>query len=335
MRHIIFIIGLACLILSTTLVLAHEKSHQQHQQVPTLKKSTTTVSLEEDKVTITFGPIDLPAGHEGDLAASMPKHFFKMPELRYMTGYKAEVFTKENGPLPKEYLHHLLLLDMDEPSISCPGEPLFMAGAGMEMTDTRFPPGHGVRLDPTHKLMTLVAFYHKVPPTKNVYARFTMYTAPQGAKIAPLEVYQVGVNVVCFSKFDQRPVNQSDEGISIQPGVQVNTAPLRFLVDGCVKYAYPHGHNGVLLVALENRTRNKTLLRTVPIVAPDGTLIEFPPHQVYSDAEGFSVNTKEDYEMVLVHHRPLQQKTEAWGMGNYLLYMTRGECQTLAKNDTP
>jgi hypothetical protein len=162
-----------------------------------------------------------------------------------------------------------------------------------------------------------------------------MYLAPKGAKMASLEVYQVGVNVVCFSKFDQRPSNQSDEGISIQPGVQVNTAPLRFLVDGCVKYAYPHSHNGALLVALENRTSNKTLLRTVPKVTQDGTLIEFPLHQVYSDAQGFSVNTKEDYEMVLVHHRPLQQKSEAWGMGNYLLYMTRGECQTLAKNTTP
>jgi len=332
MRHLIF--GLACLFLTTTVALAHEKSHQ-HQQVPTLDKTQTTVTIEEDKVTITFGPIDLPAGHEGDLAASMPRHFFNMPELRYMTGYKAEVFTMEDGPMPKEYLHHLLLLDMDEPSISCPGEPLFMAGAGMEMTDTRFPSGNGVRLDPSHKLMTLVAFYHKVPPTKNVYARFTMYLAPKGAKMAPLEVYQVGVNVVCFSKFDQRPSNQSDEGISIQPGVQVNTAPLRFLVDGCVKYAYPHSHNGALLVALENRTSNKTLLRTVPKVTQDGTLIEFPLHQVYSDAQGFSVNTKEDYEMVLVHHTPLQQKTEAWGMGNYLLYMTRGECQTLAKNTAP
>ena len=157
-----------------------------------------------------------------------------------------------------------------------------------------------------------------------------MYTAPESSQIAPLEVYQVGVNVVCFSKFDQRPVNQSDEGISIQPGVQVNTAPLRFLVDGCVKYAYPHGHNGLLLVALENRTHNRTLLRTVPKVEQDGTLIEFPLQQVYSDEQGFSVNTKEDYEMVLVHHRPLQQKTNAWGMGNYLLYMTRGECQTMA-----
>jgi len=276
MRHLIF--GLACLFLTTTVALAHEKSHQ-HQQVPTLDKTQTTV---------TIGPIDLPAGHEGDLAASMPRHFFNMPELRYMTGYKAEVFTMEDGPMPKEYLHHLLLLDMDEPSISCPGEPLFMAGAGMEMTDTRFPSGNGVRLDPSHKLMTLVAFYHKVPPTKNVYARFTMYLAPKGAKMASLEVYQVGVNVVCFSKFDQRPSNQSDEGISIQPGVQVNTAPLRFLVDGCVKYAYPHSHNGALLVALENRTSNKTLLRTVPKVTQDGTLIEFPLHQVYSDAQRIS-----------------------------------------------
>jgi len=329
MRHLIF--GLTCLLLTTPVALAHEKNHE-HPKVPTLKKANTIVSMEDDKVTITFGPIDLPAGHEGDLAASMPRHFFNMPELRYMTGYKAEVYTLENGPLPKEYLHHLLLLDMDEPSISCPGEPLFMAGAGMEMTDTRFPTGYGVKLDPSHKLMTLVAFYHKVPPTKNVYARFTIYTAPEKAHVAPLEVYQVGVNVVCFSKFDQRPVNQSDEGISIQPGVQVNTSPLRFLVDGCVKYAYPHGHNGVLLVALENRTRNKTFLRTVPKVKQDGTLIEFPPHQVYADAQGFPVNTKEDYEMVLVHHRPLQQKEEAWGMGNYLLYMTRGQCQNMAQH---
>ncbi|MFB3136682.1 MAG: hypothetical protein ACE1ZJ_02100, partial [Nitrospirales bacterium] len=101
MHHLIF--GLACLFLTTTVALAHEKSHQ-HQQVPTLDKTQTTVTIEEDKVTITFGPIDLPAGHEGDLAASMPRHFFNMPELRYMTGYKAEVFTMEDGPMPKEYL---------------------------------------------------------------------------------------------------------------------------------------------------------------------------------------------------------------------------------------
>jgi hypothetical protein len=308
------------------LSLAHDPESHGSYKVPTLNKPMTSVTFEPDAISITFGPIDLPAGHSGDLAASMPKHFFNLPEDRYMTGYKTEAFTKEGKALPREYLHHILLLDTDQDSISCPGEPLFFAGAGMEMRETRFPTGHGVKLDHTHKLMALVAFYHKAAPTKDAMARFTIYTAPKEKELHPMEVYQVGVNVVCFSKFDQRPANQSDEGIAIETGVHVIKEPLKFLVDGCVKFAYPHGHNGALLIALENRTRQKTLLRTVPDVTADGTLIGFPDRQVYSDPIGFPVSTKEEYEMVLVHHRPLEHQGDIRGMGNYLLYMTRDAC---------
>ncbi len=322
-------IGLLALVLfciTAPLAFPHDpESHVSHK-VPTLNKPMTSVTLEPNAISITFGPIDLPAGHSGDLAASMPKHFFNLPEDRYMTGYKTEAFTKEGKALPREYLHHILLLDMDQDSISCPGEPLFFAGAGMEMRETRFPVGHGVKLDQTHKLMALVAFYHKAAPTKDAMARFTIYTASKEKELNPMEVYQVGVNVVCFSKFDQRPANQSDEGIAIETGVHVIKEPLKFLVDGCVKFAYPHGHNGALLIALENRTRQQTLLRTVPDVLPDGTLMGFPDRQVYSDPIGFPVSTKEEYEMVLVHHRPLEQQGDIRGMGNYLLYMTRDSC---------
>ena len=314
--------------LIVSLAFAHDPaSHGQgSHKIPTLKKPLTTVTLEPNSITITFGPIDLPVGHSGDLAASMPKHFFNLPEDRYMTGYKTEAFTKEGKELPREYLHHILLLDMDQDSISCPGEPLFFAGAGMEMRETRFPVGHGVKLDHTHKLMALVAFYHKAAPTKDAMARFTIYTAPKGEELHQMQVYQVGVNVVCFSKFDQRPANQSDEGIAIEAGVHVIKEPLKFLVDGCVKFAYPHSHNGALLIALENRTRKQTLLRTVPDVLLDGTLLGFPDRQVYSDPIGFPVSTKEEYEMVLVHHRPLEQQGDIRGMGNYLLYMTQESC---------
>ncbi len=313
---------------------AHDPNSHSSHKIPTLNKPLTTVTLEPDSITITFGPIDLPVGHSGDLAASMPKHFFNLPEDRYMTGYKTEAFTKKGEVLPREYLHHILLLDMDQDSISCPGEPLFFAGAGMEMRETRFPEGHGVKLDKTHKLMALVAFYHKAAPTKDAMARFTIFTAPKGKDVHPMQVYQVGVNVVCFSKFDQRPANQSDEGIFIEPGVQVMKEPLKFLVDGCVKYAYPHSHNGALLIALENRTKNETLLRTVPDVQADGTLIGFPDRQIYSDPIGFPVSTKEDYQMVLVHHRPLEQQGDIRGMGNYLLYMTQEACPTGQTPDT-
>jgi hypothetical protein len=295
--------------------------------VPTLKDQVTTkVSMTGNTVTLTFGPIDLPAAHDGDLAASMPKHVFQLPRDMYLVGYRSAVFTKDGKPLPQNYLHHILMLHTDKESVSCPGEPLFFAGAGLEMTEARFPAGYGVKLEKGKNLMSVVAFYHKAPPTKDVMATFTMEMAPEGTPIKEMEVYQVGVNIVCYSKFGKRGKNETDEGMEVNPGVTVLSAPLKFSMDGCVKFAYPHGHDQLLLIALENKTTRQTLLRTVPDVALDGTFIAFQPHQVYKDARGFSVTSRDEYEMTMVYHHPLHDPQIQHAMGNYLLYMTAGAC---------
>lgn len=292
--------------------------------MPTLGE--TKITIDDNTIALTFGPIDLPTGHDGELASSMPKKVFQLPEDTYMIGYKSEVFTKDGRPLPKNYLHHILMLNNDKPSVSCDGEPLFFAGAGLEMTEARFPEGYGVKLAKGQNLMSIVAFYHKAPPTKDVMARFTMYVAPKGAKVQEMEVYQVGVNIVCYSKFGERGPDQTDEGIEIRPGVSVLSAPLKFNIDGCVKFAYPHGHDELLMISLENKTTNETLLRTVPDVEADGTFRDFQPHQVYKNSKGFTVTKSDDYEMVMVHHHLLQNPNIQHGMGNYLLYMTPGTC---------
>ena len=139
------------------------------------------MTVQGNTVTLTFGPIDLPAAHDGDLAASMPKHIFELPKDMYLVGYKSAVFTKEGKSLPQNYLHHILMLNNEKESVSCPGEPLFFAGAGLEMTEARFPEGYGVKLEKGKKLMSVVAFYHKAPPTKDVMATFTMEMAPEGS----------------------------------------------------------------------------------------------------------------------------------------------------------
>jgi hypothetical protein len=296
------------------------------QGIPQLVDQTTTVTYQGNSVTVTFGPVDLPSAHDGELAASLPKHIFSLPEDMTMVGFRSAVFTKDGTPLPRQYLHHILLINQDRESVSCANEPLFFAGAGLEMTEARFPPGYGVKIAKGEKLMAIVAFYHGVPPTKDVMASFTMEMAPKGAALQALEVYQVGVNTVCYSQFSKRRKDETDEGIEVQPGVQVDRAPLKFRMDGCVKFAYPHGHDQVLLIALENKTAPRTLLRTVPDVAADGSFLTFPPHQIYRDAKGFEVSTRDDYEMVMVHHRLLQDPRPNHGMGNYLLYMTPGRC---------
>lgn len=117
----------------------------EHHAVPTLQGQTTTAVITQgNTVTLTFGPIDLPSAHDGELAASMPKHIFALPKDMYLVGFKSAVFTKGGKPLPQNYLHHILMLNNDKESVSCPGEPLFFAG--LEMTEARFPKGYGVKL---------------------------------------------------------------------------------------------------------------------------------------------------------------------------------------------
>ena len=308
----------------------------QHHPVPTLENQTTTsVTIDGNRIILTFGPIDLPAGHDGDLAASMPHHTFQVPKDMYLVGYKSAVFTKDGKELPQQYLHHILLLNTSRDSVSCKGEPLFFAGAGLEMTEARFPTGYGVKLAKNDKLKAVVAFYHKAPPTKDVMATFTMEMAPEGTQVQPMDVYQVGVNVVCYSKFAQRLKGETDEGIEIQPGVTVLSAPLKFQMDGCVKFAYPHGHDQLLMIALEDKTAHRTLLRTVPDVRPDGTFIAFHPHQVFKDEVGFPVTIAAEYEITMVYHHPLHDPEIQHGMGNYLLYMTPGACPASASLTPP
>ena len=103
------------------------------------------------------------------------------------------------------------------------------------------------------------------------------------------------------------------KGLRLQPESRSISAPLKFSMDGCVKFAYPHGHDELLMIALDNKTKKQTLLRTVPDVTQDGTFREFLPHQVYKDSQGFPVTKADDYEMVMVHHHPLQkQEATTW-----------------------
>jgi hypothetical protein len=325
LRTIIFILGV--LPLGVSPVFADAPSHNHPPTAPQAK-AVTAVTLKDNALVLTFGPIDLPAGHSGELASSMPIHFFKAPKDMHVVGYRSRIFTKDGKELPGQYLHHILLQNLEEKSLSCPGEPSYFAGAGIEITDAKFPPGYGVPIKKGSKLVAIVAFYHKVPPTKDVMATFTMDLAPDGVETKPIKAYTVGVNVVCYSQFDKRPSNESDEGRELKPGiVQVDTKPLKFTLDGCVKYAYPHGHDGLLLISLDNKTMNQTLLRSVPDVELNGNLRGFLPQQVYSNTKGFPVNTKDEYEMTMVYHLNRQETVDLHGMGNYLLYLAPGACE--------
>jgi hypothetical protein len=295
--------------------------------VPSLNgRNNASVMVEDGSITITFGPIDLPVHHQGDLAASLPQHIFEIPTDLSITGFKASVFTRDGTPLAKEYLHHMLLIDLKKESLACAGENYFLVGAGMEMSEARFPGGYGIRLNQGRKVMAIVAFYHEVPPTKNVMASLKIWTVSASKVLKSLEAYHIGVNIGCYTKLNHREEGETDEGIPLKGGLLVKTAKVKFAIDGCIKYAYPHGHDNLVLLTLEDSANRRTLLRTIPDVSISGELLGFPASQIYSDEAGFEVKANDEYEMRMVYHRPLQEQRMTYGMGNYLIYLTRGFC---------
>jgi len=93
------------------------------------------------------------------------------------------------------------------------------------------------------------------------------------------------------------------------PGPQ---RPLKFSMDGCVKFAYPHGHDELLMIGLDNTTKKQTLLRTVPDVTKTGASASFYRTKSII-SQGFPVTKADDYEMVMVHHHPLQRQEAHMG----------------------
>lgn len=49
----------------------------------------------------------------GEPAASQPKYVFTLSENMTMVGFPFAVFLKDGMPLPRRYLHHILLIDQD------------------------------------------------------------------------------------------------------------------------------------------------------------------------------------------------------------------------------
>lgn len=186
--------------------------------------------------------------------------------------------------------------------------------------------GYGVKLDTTYTSIALVAFCHKTAQTKNAFSQFMIYTAPKDQSVHPMEIHQVGVNFVCYDKSDQRLANSSDEGVAINPGVQVMTEPLKFLVDRCMKLSYPHSHNGAFLIDTENQPCRQTLLRMDPDVAADNTLLGFPPREVYPDRLDFRSVLKMSMRCSFAHRRPLHKERDIRGRENDLLYLISKTC---------
>lgn len=290
----------------------------------------TSVAWQDSQVTVTFGPLDIGAHAQGHVP--VPAHVFSVPTDLVIVGYQASVGTSDGLPLPKHYLHHVSVLDTTRPSTFCRGAPYLLGGSGVEMTEVRFPPGHGVAVAKGAKLLAVASFYDHVEPRRGVVIRLTLHLAPAGAPVIPMETHHISVTSDCYLRFAGAGTEETDEGLRLPHGVTTRSTEVSFPFDGCVKFAYAHAHDYLALMFLDNLSSRTTLLRTAPDLDEAGKLLGFSAEQVFSDITGFPINRRDRYRLTMVYHRPLHDSQERYGMATYLLYFTPSPCPTASPN---
>jgi hypothetical protein len=302
-------------------------SHAEELAIPALEgQAPTSIHQTESDLELIFGPVDLSVPFDGHPASVMPRLTFELERDIAIIGYSATVSASGGTPIAQKYLHHISVLNLDKASSFCKGAKSLVAGAGMEMNEVRFPAGYAIHLKKGTRLMGLASFYHGMPPLKGAVATLRLRVAAPHKSFLPLETYHVSVNVDCFtdSPLPGRP--ETDEGIVLSQGLAVHTRSVHFSMGGCVKLVSPHGHDHLVLMTLENKTKRRTLLRTVPTVQRDGSLMAFRDDQVYADSAGFDVTPDDEYSMMMVYYRSLEDRSTHHGMADYLMYMTPDPC---------
>jgi hypothetical protein len=284
-----------------------------------------SIQFDATALTVTIGPVDL--GHEADAAAHapIPAFSFVAPADLTIIGYRVRVRTRHGDLLPRSYLHHFSVLDATRSSTFCEGAPYLLVGSGVELTEAMFPAGYGLTVKKGARLLAMATFYHGVPPSNGVVAELTMWLAPAGSHIEPLDTYLVSVTSDCYTRY-VRASDETEEGFRLEPGIVTRSVPVSFPFEACIKYAYSHLHDFATLLTLSNQSRRHTLLRTVPDLTLDGRMRGIPQRQTYSDRGGLSVTPQDRYELTMVYYTPLQTSTQRYGMGMYILYLTRGLC---------
>ena len=287
-----------------------------------------SVRFEATALTVTFGPVHFP--HKADAAAHapFPAFSFVAPADLTIVGYRVHVRTRQGDPLPPSYLHHFSILDATRSSTFCEGAPYLLVGSGVEQTEAKFPAGYGLTVKKGARLLAVAAFYHEVPSSNGVVAELTLSLAPEGSPIEPLDTYLVSVTSDCYTRY-VRASDETEEGLRLGPGIVTRSVPVSFPFEACIKYAYSHLHDFATLLTLSNSSRRHTLLRTVPDLTLDGKMRGIPQQQIYSDRAGFSMNPEDRYELSMIYYTPLQTSLPRYGMGMYILYLTRGPCPPL------
>jgi len=260
------------------------------QPQPQLRVS---VDSAQRAVVITVGPLHVPAGtlYEHHIAAEPVR--FVWPVSGRMRGFRVDLVDSAGRGLPREWLHHTGVTNLDRRELAYPvAERLF--AAGRETQPVMLPGSLGVPIRANDAMLLYYALANSTPvAVDGAQLRITIpWTSDEGGQ----NVFPV--------YFDAHPVIGGLATFDLAPGRSTTSAEFTVPVAGHLRHLGGHLHDFGVELRLEDAETNKVLARLRADRAEDGTVRDVGRTRFFFKRNGLALAANHRYRVVAVYENP-------------------------------
>ena len=274
-------------------------------------------------VILAVGPFDLPVAHgdgSADVGGGMMAHTLAVPLLRFtwpvdgwIRAIKVRVIDRDGHPLPRELVHHLMVINFGRRELLYPQAERLIA-VGLETPDIHLPATIGIPVKAATPMGVLMAWHNAghAPVSGAMVEVSVEWSTPKTAP-RPISVLPVPVNVFY-------PVGRAGD-FDLPAGPMRWTADVTFPLGGHVLLAGGHQHDYGTGFEFEDVTAGaaRSIIRLGTKLTPEGHLLSVDRIVPGAAGDGIKLSTDHKYRMIATYNNPTGKMLVNGAMANLVL----------------
>jgi hypothetical protein len=291
---------------------AFGRSPAQHRSDPS---TPVRIDSARHELVLTSGPFSLPSMTpmspgmlDHGMTHDTPIQHFTWPVDGWLRGFRFEVLDAEGRPLPRELMHHVVILNFDRRQLLYPmAERVF--GAGAETDDASIPRSIGVPFPAGSRMGMYVAWHNDSgKDLKGVRLRLTMQWTPRTQNPRPVDVLPLYMDV-------NLTVGGTNT-FTVPPGKSTRSWEFVLPVDGRLLAVSGHLHDYGTIVRLEDASTGKVITSVGPKKDRRGTVVTMERRLFGVSGNGLRLEQGKRYRVIAEYDNPTGHALIQGGMAH-------------------
>ena len=307
---------------------AHDGGFMQggmHHAMAKGVKLTPTLDSATHIITLTEGPIHLPANTSHMKMPQPPDVFWTVPIEGWLLGYTPRLIDSQGNAVPGIVLHHTAFWNTDRSDFLCPNKEEHIFGAGGELTNWTQVPGYGYRVRKGDHIRIETMVHN---PTATAYDAAYLEVKIPYAEAAPDGSATPAIKNFYPAWMDVESCGNSGYDLPAGKTEKVGTVTVKY--SGVLLGVGGHMHDYAKQIVLQDATRKETVATLDAKVDEQGHLISMPT-VLFFDRGGYKFTAGDQLKIAATYDNSTGKLLPDGAMGIVVGYFVPNDDAPMAK----